>query len=182
MPDLIEHAHHFAIDTRVTREGAVVVVRGQADLHTAPELRSVLGGLVDAGQKKLVIDLSKTTFIDSMMLGVLLGALKRLTGVGGQLVIVCPDSQIRRVFEITSLDRVLRLVDSLDDASAPRDAVQELGDGTAVDTARKRHEQQRLRETLERKGAIDPESGEADLELDRRKRYAPPDDAPFSAG
>ena len=51
----------------------VIAVHGQADLHTAPELRSAIAEAIDGGATSLVIDLSEATFIDSMTLGVLLG-------------------------------------------------------------------------------------------------------------
>lgn len=88
---------------------SVVAVHGQADLHTAPELRSALGEAIDRGVVSLVVDFSEATFIDSMTLGVLLGAVKRLRPGGGTLNVVCIDPHIRRIFEITLLDRVFTL-------------------------------------------------------------------------
>lgn len=118
MSDLDDLSRDFAVRAS-SREGvAVVAVTGQADLHTAPELRAALADAVDSGAPTLIVDLSETTFIDSMTLGVLLGALKRVTAAGGRLGIVCPDRHVRRVFEITSLDRVLALFATLDEAIA----------------------------------------------------------------
>jgi anti-sigma B factor antagonist len=96
----------------------VIAVHGQADLHTAPELRSAITTALDGGATGLVIDLSEATFIDSMTLGVLLGAVKRLRPAGGKVGIVCTDSHIRRIFEITLLDRVFSLHDDRDGALA----------------------------------------------------------------
>ena len=87
----------------------VIAVHGQADLHTAPELRSAIGDAIDRGAVSLVVDFSEATFIDSMTLGVLLGAVKRLRPAGGSLSVVCTDPHIRRIFEITLLDRVFAL-------------------------------------------------------------------------
>ena len=114
MPGDIDH--DFTVRTNRTDGAAVVAVAGQADLHTAPELRDAIGAAIDAGNRRLVVDLTDTTFVDSMTLGVLLGGLRRMTAVDGQLAIVCPDPHLRRVFQITSLDRVLTLVDSLPEA------------------------------------------------------------------
>ena len=75
-------------------------------------MRNEIGQAIDAGSRGVVVDLTEATFIDSMTLGVLLGALKRLATVDGRLSIVCPDPHLRRVFEITSLDRVLDLQDT----------------------------------------------------------------------
>jgi anti-sigma B factor antagonist len=110
--------HDFSVTTEPLAEGLLVVVSGQADLHTAPELRASLGSAIDEGWRRLAVDLTGATFVDSMTLGVLLGALKRLTALSGRLVIVCPDQHLRRVFELTALDGVLGVVDSREEAFA----------------------------------------------------------------
>ncbi|HET9243412.1 MAG TPA: STAS domain-containing protein [Gaiella sp.] len=100
----------FAVETEdVSDRVSVVEVHGQADLHTASELRTAMTDAIDRGAVSLVVDLSEATFIDSMTLGVLLGAVKRLRPVGGTVSVVCTDPHIRRVFEITLLDRVFTL-------------------------------------------------------------------------
>ena len=100
----------FSVEVTEAPNGvSVVVVHGQADLHTASELRSAITGAVDGGAASLVVDLSEATFIDSMTLGVLLGAVKRLRPSGGKVSVVCADPHIRRIFEITLLDRVFAL-------------------------------------------------------------------------
>jgi anti-sigma B factor antagonist len=110
--------HAFAITEAVEGTVHVLAIAGQADLHTAPDLRAAITATVDGGARQLVIDLSETTFIDSMTLGVLLGALKRLSPLDGRLAIACPSRNLRRIFEITSLDEVLRIADTTADAVA----------------------------------------------------------------
>jgi anti-sigma B factor antagonist len=112
----IETDHDFSVTTSTDGDVVVLGISGQADLHVAPELRAAIGSAIDEGRRRVVVDLTEATFIDSMTLGVLLGALKRLTAVDGRLVIACPNRHLRRVFEITSLDRVLALAESRDEA------------------------------------------------------------------
>jgi len=88
---------------------SVIEVHGQADLHTASDLRSAITDAIDRGAVHVVVDLSEATFIDSMTLGVLLGAVKRLRPAGGAVSVVCRDPHIRRIFEITLLDRIFTL-------------------------------------------------------------------------
>jgi len=88
---------------------SIVAVQGEADLYTAQELRVAINDAIDGGATSLVIDLDEATFIDSMTLGVLLGAVKRLRPIGGRVSVVCTDANIRRIFEITLLDRVFAL-------------------------------------------------------------------------
>lgn len=100
----------FRIDEEDPRPGAVVLaLHGDADLHSATQLRARLNATVESGASVLVIDLSRVTFIDSMALGVLLDAMKRLRARGGVLRIVGPRPDVRRIFEITLLDRVFPL-------------------------------------------------------------------------
>lgn len=100
------------------RPVVVIVVHGQADLHTAPDLREAITEAIDGGASGLIVDLTDATFVDSMTLGVLLGAVKRLRPRGGKVAVVCVSPHIRRIFEITLLDRVFGLHDTLDEARA----------------------------------------------------------------
>ncbi len=97
---------------------AVVAVAGDADLHSAPALRECLERLVSGGATRLVVDLSKTTFVDSMTLGVLLSTMKQLRQSNGDLALVAPNAEIRRILEITMLDQIFVLHRTRADALA----------------------------------------------------------------
>jgi anti-sigma B factor antagonist len=97
----------FRVDIEKLSDGVVVVLHGEADLHVAPELRERFTAVIDDGAKRVLVDLSDTDFIDSMGLGVLLGSTKRLRAGGGQLELIITKPDIRRIFEITMLDRIL---------------------------------------------------------------------------
>jgi anti-sigma B factor antagonist len=106
------------VTASVGEENYVVALTGEADLFTAPELKHELTGLVDGGARSIVVDLSRTTFIDSTTLSVLLGAIKRLRPNGGEMGVVCRDRNIRKIFEITLLDRVFSLYETREQALA----------------------------------------------------------------
>jgi anti-sigma B factor antagonist len=74
--------------------------------------------LLDAGARRLVVDLLGVTFFGSVGLGLLTGAAKRTRGVGGECIVVSDDPRVVRVFEITGLDRVFRIERSLMEAFA----------------------------------------------------------------
>lgn len=103
-------ATDFRITEHTPRTGVrLLAVRGEADLHTAPELRERVGSAIDEGAQAIVLDLTETTFLDSMSLGVLLGAMKRMRAREGALRLVVSRPDVRRIFEITLLDRVFPL-------------------------------------------------------------------------
>ena len=100
----------FAVSTRKLGSAVSVVrVAGEADLSAAPELKAALAAAIASGAKTVLVDLCEATFVDSTTLGALMGAVKRLRPEGGELAISCSDPNIRRVFEITLLDRVFRI-------------------------------------------------------------------------
>ena len=96
----------------------IVAVHGDTDMHVADELRVRIDDAIDEAPAALVIDLSGVTFLDSMALGVLLGGLKRVDEVGGQLRVVTSRPEIRRIFEVTLLDQLFDLDSSRAEALA----------------------------------------------------------------
>ncbi len=113
---------------RLSPTAALFVLAGEADLHRAPELRDEMSAVIDGGIYDLVVDLGAVTFIDSMTLGVLLGAMKRVKPQGGRLCVVVQDANIRRIFEITLLDRVFAVFDDRERAVAGLAANEDGGD------------------------------------------------------
>jgi anti-anti-sigma factor len=102
----------FALSVRREGPAVVVVVGGELDLDTSPRLRQVLLDLVRAqGQRTILLDVATLTFLDSSALGVLVTVQRDLTGGGGQLTVRAPSNAVRRVLEITGLDRVLAVED-----------------------------------------------------------------------
>lgn len=99
------------------RDGkAVLSVRGEVDVYTAPRLRERLVELVAQGKHQIIVDLEGVDFLDSTGLGVLVGGLKRLRSHDGDLGLVCTQPRILKVFEITGLTKVFSIHDSVDAA------------------------------------------------------------------
>ena len=103
-------------DEEIDADTHVIELGGEVDLYTAPEFKERLVQVIEDGKKQLVVDLSKATFIDSTTLGVLVGGVKRLRPVGGQLVLVCNDRNITKIFEITGLHRVFDIHSAREEA------------------------------------------------------------------
>jgi anti-sigma B factor antagonist len=96
----------------LTPVSVVIQPQGELDLYSASDLRHELFGVIENGATAVLVDLETTTFIDSMTIGVLLGAVRRLRQRGGELRIVCADPNITRIFQITLLDRVFAIYPS----------------------------------------------------------------------
>jgi len=97
---------------------AVVAVHGEHDVYTAPSLREQLSSLVEDGTP-VVVDLTPATFIDSSILGVLLGGLRRAREHDSGFALVIGDESeptVRRIFEVTGLFPVFPVFSSRDEA------------------------------------------------------------------
>jgi anti-sigma B factor antagonist len=99
---------------RITASGTTtkVALEGTCDLATAPELKAALQPLLPPEVTDVVIDTSELTFIDSTGLGVILGAMRRLREGAGSLRIAGATGTVRRILEVTDLDKVIPLVDA----------------------------------------------------------------------
>jgi len=97
----------------------VVSLAGEHDLYTAPKVQEELRSVLAAGARTIVVDLTETTFVDSTMLHVLLSARNELRN-RGRLLLVTNDATVRRVFEITGIDRFFDFYRSRQAAEAAR--------------------------------------------------------------
>jgi len=107
----------LSLDQRKHGEWMVVDVGGELDLYTAPNFRdTVLEAAADDATPKVIVDFSRLGFIDSSGLGAIIACLKHLRERGGELTLVSPEnSGLRRLLDLTGLDRVLTVHPSVDD-------------------------------------------------------------------
>ena len=96
--------------------GLVIAVRGELDIATAPALRDRLDAAIEAGTRRLVIDLSAISFLDSVALAAILHAKQRLPEDGRMALAVDPSSYVMLVFESGGLPQVLDLVETREQA------------------------------------------------------------------
>jgi anti-sigma B factor antagonist len=121
----------LSLSSRTVAGHRVLEVGGEIDVYTAPQLRERLIALVEDGARQVVVDLNRVEFLDSTGLGVLVGALKRLRGVNGDLSLVCAQERLLKIFRITGLDRVFTIHESVDAATSGGTG----GAGAPTDTA-----------------------------------------------
>ena len=86
---------------------SVVYVSGELDAYTAARLRESLAGLMSAGARQIVVDLTELSFVAASGLGVLVGASKRLQRDKGKLLLRAAPPRVNKLIEITGLDAML---------------------------------------------------------------------------
>jgi anti-sigma B factor antagonist len=103
------------MEVRRHRGWTVVEVTGDLEMASAPALRQLVVQLLSTGARQIAVDLTAVDFLDSIGIGMLVAALKRVRTHDGELVVICPEPRLRRIFELTELVSVFGLLDSADD-------------------------------------------------------------------
>ena len=101
---------------RLEGQVAVVIPEGRLDLASASEFKQALNDAVNASDRILVVDLSKVPFVDSSGLGALIGGMKATRLAGGDLRIAQVGEQARLILELTTLDKVMKLYSTVEEA------------------------------------------------------------------
>jgi anti-anti-sigma factor len=106
---MITHPSRDLLEVR--QAGGVTVARLAGGDTWDNELTAFLAARLDAltGRAGLVVDLSRVTFLDSTLVGLLVGLHKRARQAGGRLALCGLGPHAREVLDRTRLDRVLHV-------------------------------------------------------------------------
>lgn len=103
---------------RVEIDGIIVLTPvGEFDIANLDILRDTIATALEESSR-IVLDLSQTQFLDSMVLGAIIGSSKRAREAGGWVRLVAPRPNVRNVLRVTRLDTILGLYDTVDQAVA----------------------------------------------------------------
>jgi anti-sigma B factor antagonist len=84
---------------------ATVLVQGEIDIATAPDLRRALAEAMVASPNQLVVDLAATTFLDCSGIAAIVDAHRRAPA-SCQIVLRSPAPIIRKVIELIGIDQI----------------------------------------------------------------------------
>jgi anti-sigma B factor antagonist len=100
-----------------TQAGLLTVsVIGELDQSTAPDLREALAPSLVEPTDPILVDLSNCEFIDSTGLSLLVETKRRLEERRMRFGVCCADADVRRLLELTGIDRALSIYESRDEA------------------------------------------------------------------
>jgi anti-sigma B factor antagonist len=91
---------------------AVVQVEGQLVVGNRQELKDLVQAALDRGDQRLLIDFSRTGYIDSSGLGALVSISKRIREAGGELRLSGLNEDLRSLFELTKLDTLFAIAET----------------------------------------------------------------------
>ena len=99
-------------------EVVILMPESQLDTNTSPEAEKMLMDQLDVGETRIVIDFSKTDYMSSAGLRVILKTASLLQERGGDFALCNGNEQIFEVLEISGFLDIVKYFSSLDDAVA----------------------------------------------------------------
>jgi len=96
----------------------ILALEGEIDLHLSPGVAQELQVLVKQQPPKLIVDLTKVSYMDSSGLAVLLEGMQSVASYRGKFCLIGVGDPLRTVFESSRLDQVFRIYPDVDAALA----------------------------------------------------------------
>lgn len=101
------------VDFAIVENVLLVRLEGELDHHETSRLREAWQReLAENDVGHVVVNLEKLSFMDSSGLGVMLGRYKEVQASGGEMVICSISSEVRRLFELSGMFKIVKLVDN----------------------------------------------------------------------
>lgn len=101
---------------KITQEKAndTVICRleGEVNINNSPELRKDFEEIIKRNEKKVLVDFSGVSYIDSSGLATLIEMLQRLKKIGGSMRFSNMDQKIKNIFEITKLHKLFDIYET----------------------------------------------------------------------
>ncbi|SEK83677.1 STAS domain-containing protein [Ruminococcus albus] len=101
---------------RILTTGGVTLAElsGDLDHHTARLMRTDIDReLAEKRPRRLVIDFSSVTFMDSSGIGLIMGRYRIMNDQGGEVIVARPPAYIKKVLRLAGVDRLAPITDDL---------------------------------------------------------------------
>jgi anti-sigma B factor antagonist len=104
--------------TALPINGDVFPLEGEIDLHISPAVANSLQDIIARKPARLLVDLSRVSYVDSSGLAVLIDAMQKVQKYGGKFGVVGMQESVRSIFEMARLDQVFRIFPTVEAATA----------------------------------------------------------------
>jgi len=91
------------VTKKIKGEYIVFGISGSLDMNNVKFIKKIFDDATDNGVTAVAIDMKELTYIDSSGIGSFIGLMTKLKGMGGQVVLMNMNEDIKRIFAMTKL-------------------------------------------------------------------------------
>ncbi len=100
----------MAVRVEAKNDLSICYVDGEININSSPEIKKTFDKLISKKTPKIVVNLSRVTYVDSSGLATLVEVLKNMRSYGGRLRLTNLSAKVKNLFEITKLDRLFEII------------------------------------------------------------------------
>lgn len=105
------------LEFEIKNDKLIITIIGELDHHSSDEIRNKIDDRIErGGYKKVILDFSNVTFMDSSGIGVIIGRYKKLKLLKSNLCIANVNNSIKKVFELSGIFKIIEVYGSLKEA------------------------------------------------------------------
>jgi len=95
---------------------SIISVSGDIDAYHSPKLKEEMEKYIKGEAKNIILDLTDVPYIDSAGLGTLVSILRESRNYKKELKLVGLRKNIKRIFEMTRLDKIFLIFDTIEES------------------------------------------------------------------
>lgn len=107
-------ASSFAVSRSSQHDLTILALDGFLDAHTAPQFEDAVQREIEAGNRRLIVDCQRLTYISSAGLGVFMSFIEEIRESGGDIKICGATPKVLQVFEILGFPALFDLLPDVD--------------------------------------------------------------------
>jgi anti-sigma B factor antagonist len=109
------------VETENRDDHVLVTAAGEIDAATADSVANAVSAVLSDGAKRVLLDFTEVTFIDSTGLGVLVKSHRAAEAAEATFAVVHPTPQTRKLIRVLGLDQLLNVYDTHEEALRAQD-------------------------------------------------------------
>ena len=96
----------------------ILPLEGEIDLHVSPRVSQMLAEIIKPKPSRVIVDLSRVTYIDSSGLAALIQGMQDVEDYGGRFALAGLQENVLSIFETARLDKIFLIYPHVDAALA----------------------------------------------------------------
>jgi anti-anti-sigma factor len=105
------------VETR-SPDAVTLALKGRLDGTSSSAFEARMLAHIDAGDHRIIIDMTELDYISSVGMRVFMLAAKRLKPLGGRIVLCALQPSIRQVFDMAGFSAIFAIAETREDAAA----------------------------------------------------------------